>query len=389
MIVFLPPNFEKPTESTQLSASPNVYIERVHKQQGLVIYDIQFDVILDEWSRMESLYAQLHLTPLSRAPSSSERFHVFAVVWSCCPQLDPRQPFATLELFDFAVTQRKVLRLWRRLAGWAKTLQAGDCVQVREVVASSAGDLLQSTAETQIFLLSSPQPGKQLSTRAGHLNAAEQEILIFLQKKALICPVETPKTRLSAFKPVALCKDSSSGYWQLFGSTAPSVTCQSLARIRFKALDASTWIKLQDLVDSWFRAELSFDGLSLDLEFLSTSAMSMKGVTEPFIPESEALRAAALAPNSIFNGLIRLSGRLQLLQLFAATDANNTLNASLSTSQPDRLALIFNGERLVLDNLEWRAGMVGAEAEFTLLVKTFLEDEDIVIRKSYTLCYCL
>ncbi len=93
-------------KNSYLTDSTNVYIDGAHKQTGLIIYEISFDSIQNEyqnefqneWGYIEGLYDQLLLRPLHRIDHSSERLHVFVLVWSLVPELDPRLPFCMVEV---------------------------------------------------------------------------------------------------------------------------------------------------------------------------------------------------------------------------------------------------------------------------------------------------
>ncbi len=254
-------------------------------------------------------------------------------------------------------------------------MQAGDCIQVRDLSLANNNTMLQSTTDTQIFLLSSPQPSKQLSSRFAHLNAAELQILQFLKKKALICPIQEDRFRIESFQPVALGKEAGQ-HWCLYGHDQRQVT--------LKRMEAGTWIKLQDLIETVFKAEISFEGLSKDLEFITGSSMTLKQTLH--VPAgSVELQSLALASNTIFHGLISIRGILRLHHILHPDSTLNTLNASLSTSQPDRLLLAFPQ---ILDNSEWQESWLGRMVDCIISVKTATEDDDTVIRKSFMLLNC-
>lgn len=377
MIVFLPPNFSLNDDSSGI-----VYISRVHKEPGLLVYSIDFSrpSVPNDWSRLEACYQQLLLTPLHQITSQapSRRFHVFGVVWSVEANVPANAPFASLQLFDFISTQRTVLRLGRRLAGWCRALKPGFCVQVRDVCCPAPGHL-HSTASTQVFLLATPghppPSPSRLSARAAHLSAPEREILHFLAGRALACPIPPATIDLTAFQPLALTRRIGGG-WELLG--------ESGCPVRFSVLDAQTWIKLLDLVQCRFLATLHFYQLTASAEFTGASRLSLTPCPGRSFSCWPGLRSMARCPWTVFNGVIQVKGRLELHLL----SDNNTLNASLSTSQPERLRLIpvDGGEALGLDDFgfEWRREWAEV-AEHLLMVRTVTEDEDTIVRKSFEL----
>lgn len=399
MIVFLP--FDSGAQGTAC-------IKTLHKKDNLFVYEIEFSESskqqesidtqsgpvepVEQFSALAQLYALSGLTPLSRITTGV--FNVFAVIWSIDDELHSfsrpnslfkskylsaaasSSKFVSLEVFDFDSTCRWTLRLWRDRASWIKKLVPGDCVLLWGVNCRGRGRILNSTARSQLFLLGSAHDGRTFHARKSNLSPEEMEICRYLESQAKMCPQTALPMHatmdLNVFECSAVIRERDE--WILSGPTDTSY------KIIFQQFDARTWILISELIESSFSRQIALKNITKDGFFTSKSSMILLDSHSHQQPFHDL--AKALDSTIIFNGLITLKGRLQSFFI----PSEESINTSITTSQPERWRLIVSGGlgQLILESSCIEESSA-AEHDYILLVKTILESDGSIIRKTYSI----
>ena len=347
--------------------------------------------IEEHLSGLIQLYNISGLMPLNRIGTGI--FNIFVVIWSVDEELRSftkanslfklkyfnsaasNSKFVSVEVFDFDVASRWTLRLWRDRASWIKNLVPGDCVLVWGVNSRNRGRVLNTTARSQLFLLGSAHEGRKLHARRSHLSAEELEICQFLEEQAKACPQTSLPTHatmdLNGFECSAVIKERDD--WILSG---PS---ESSFKIIFQSFDARTWILISELIEGAFSHQIALKNITKDGHFTSKSSMLLLDSRTRQLPFHDT--AKALDSKVIFNGLIALKGRLQKFTL----PANESVNTSITSSQPERWRFMVSGGvgSLILESACGEEST--EEREYILLVKTLLETDNSIIRKTYSI----